>query len=88
MKIHILDHAEDNLVDGYNFGDFIKSNGSVLSTNPFWIEIQAPDMEVDGLNVSRFVAKAATPDFEALDAALHTLRHPVACLQYDGIENA
>ena len=33
-------------------------------------------------------AKAATPDFEALDAAIHTLRRPVARLQHDGIENA
>ena len=39
-------------------------------------------MEVDGLDVSRFIAKAATPDFDALDAAIHTLRRPIACLQY------
>ena len=45
-------------------------------------------MEVDGLDVSRFIAKAATPDFDALDAAIHTLRRPIACLQQHGIENA
>ena len=56
--------------------------------HPFWIEGQASEMEVDGLNVSRFIAKAPTPDFEALDAAIHTLRRSVARLQQDGIENA
>ena len=67
---------------------FIKSSGSVLSTNPFRIELQSPKMEVDGLDVTRFIAKAATADFDALDATIHTLRRPVACLQHDGIENA
>ena len=45
-------------------------------------------MEVDGLNVSHFIARASIPGFDALDAAIHTLIRSVARLQYDGIENA
>ena len=45
-------------------------------------------MEVDGLDESRFIAKAATSDFDTLDTAIHTLRRPIARLQHDGIENA
>ncbi len=67
---------------------FIKSSGSVLSTNTVWIEIRSPKMEVDGLDELRFIAKAATSDFDALDTAIHTLRCPIARLQHDGIENA
>ena len=69
-------------------GGCIKSNGSILSTNTLRLEIQSPKMEVDGLDVLLFIAKAAAPDFEALDAAIHTLRRPVVRLQQDGIENA
>ncbi len=70
------------------FWGFIKSSGSVLSTNTVGLEIQSPQMEVDGLDESRFIAKAATSDFDALDTAIHTLRRPIARLQHDGIENA
>jgi len=44
-------------------------------------------MEVDGLDESRFITKAATPEFDALDAALHTLRRPIVCLHQHGSEN-
>ena len=56
--------------------------------NPFRVEIQSPKMEVDGLDIACLTPKATTPDFEALNAAIHTLRRPVARLQHDGIENA
>jgi len=39
-----------------------------------------PEMEVDGLDIARFIAKAPTLDFEALDAAIHTLRRSIAGL--------
>ena len=68
------------------FWSVIKSSGSILSTNSFRLEVQAPEMEVDGLDVSRFIAKATTPDFDALKAAIHTLRRPIAGLQEYGIE--
>ncbi len=45
-------------------------------------------MEVDGLDISLLIAKASTPDFDALDAAIHTLRRPIAGLQQHRIQNA
>ena len=52
---------------------FIKSSGLALSMNPFRIEIQSPKMDVDGLDIAWLLPEATTPDFEALNAAIHTL---------------
>jgi transposase len=63
-------HMASNAPD---FGVFIKSSGLALSMNPFRIEIQSPKMEVDGVDIACLIPKATTPDFEALNAAIHTL---------------
>jgi len=53
----------------YKNRGFIKSSGSILSTNSFRIEVQAPEMEVDGLDVSRFIAKATTLQSASISAS-------------------
>jgi hypothetical protein len=45
-------------------------------------------MAVGRLDVSRFIAKASTPDFYAVDVVIHPRRSSIACLYRHGIENA